>query len=359
MAEIALGVTASQSSLLLEPSKFGFHTLATPSASLRLHLPPTPSRLLISSPKPKQHNFVFAAKVVSSDSIATSSSSSTIITDNVDLSTEGIEIELDTGGGGNDGYKDTSGGGGGGGGGDGGGKNEGEGGSADESGCKKTMALSMSQKLTLGYAALVGMGGVMGYMKSGSQKSLLAGGISASVLYYVYTQLPANPVYASSIGLGISAALMGVMGSRFLKSKKIFPAGVVSLVSLIMTGGYLHGILRRLGLSIGKQIPTFSKATGQEQELNPVTPVALFCRHQSSLRLKGKESQQRWVRRGAGIRLTLPERFYKQVQGIRTMVCGSEPANQPHLETGYGRINEQRKHPVIDPGTGNHPLGSL
>lgn len=42
----------------------------------------------------------------------------------------------------------------------------------------------------------------MGYMKSGSQKSLLAGGISASVLYYVFTQLPANPVYASSIGLG-------------------------------------------------------------------------------------------------------------------------------------------------------------
>lgn len=108
------------------------------------------------------------------------------------------------------------------------------------------MALSMSQKLTLGYAALVGIGGAMGYMKSGSQKSLLAGGISASVLYYVYTQLPGNPVYASSIGLGISAALMGVMGSRFLKSRKIFPAGVVSLVSFIMTGGYLHGILRSM-----------------------------------------------------------------------------------------------------------------
>ena len=48
----------------------------------------------------------------------------------------------------------------------------------------------------------VTVGGAMGYMKSGSQKSLLAGGISAAVLYYVFTQLPANPVYASSIGLG-------------------------------------------------------------------------------------------------------------------------------------------------------------
>lgn len=250
MAEIAfLGgggvVAASQSSLLLQPSKFGFHTLAPPSISLlRLH---QPSTSLFSSPNPKLHTSIFAAKVVSSYSEATSSPSSTIITDNVDLSTEGIEIELDTGGGGSDGYKDISGGGGGGdGGGGGGGKNEGEGGSPDESGSEKKMALSMSQKLTLGYAALVGIGGAMGYMKSGSQKSLLAGGISASVLYYVYTQLPANPVYASSIGLGISAALMGVMGSRFLKSRKIFPAGVVSLVSFIMTGGYLHGILRSM-----------------------------------------------------------------------------------------------------------------
>ncbi|RVW55335.1 Protein fatty acid export 2, chloroplastic [Vitis vinifera] len=45
---------------------------------------------------------------------------------------------------------------------------------------------------------------------------------------------------------GLSAALVGVMGSRFKKSGKLFPAGVVSLVSLVMTGGYLHGILRSL-----------------------------------------------------------------------------------------------------------------
>ena len=40
------------------------------------------------------------------------------------------------------------------------------------------------------------------------------------------------------------AALLSVMGSRFKKSGKIFPAGVVSLVSLVMVGGYFHGILR-------------------------------------------------------------------------------------------------------------------
>lgn len=46
------------------------------------------------------------------------------------------------------------------------------------------------------------VGGVMGFLKSGSQKSLLAGGLSASLLYYVYTELPGRPVFASSVGLG-------------------------------------------------------------------------------------------------------------------------------------------------------------
>lgn len=46
------------------------------------------------------------------------------------------------------------------------------------------------------------VGGVMGYMKSGSQKSLAAGGVSSLLLYYVYTQLPTNPGFASALGLG-------------------------------------------------------------------------------------------------------------------------------------------------------------
>ncbi|KAK8535340.1 hypothetical protein V6N13_081479 [Hibiscus sabdariffa] len=178
------------------------------------------------------------AAAVSSDSEAP-----TIVASTVGSERGGIDIELDTGSGGGDKFDDRSGGGGGegGGGDDSGSKGEGE---FPDDGGKKKMALSMSQKLTLGYAALVGVGGAMGYMKSGSQKSLAAGGLSAAVLYYVHTQLPTNPVFASSIGLGISAALLGVMGSRFKRSGKVFPAGVVSLVSLVMTAGYLHGIMR-------------------------------------------------------------------------------------------------------------------
>ena len=49
---------------------------------------------------------------------------------------------------------------------------------------------------------LLTVGGVMGYMKSGSQKSLAAGGLSTLLLYYVYTQLPTRPAFASFLGLG-------------------------------------------------------------------------------------------------------------------------------------------------------------
>ncbi|CAH1443311.1 unnamed protein product [Lactuca virosa] len=149
---------------------------------------------------------------------------------------------------------DSSGGGGGGGGegsdnnwggGSGGGGGGGEGGGAPEENQEpKKIGMSMSQKLTLGYAVLVGLGGVMGFLKSGSQKSLISGGISAALLVFVYTQLPVNPVFASCVGLGLSGALLGVMGMRFKKSGKVFPAGVVSVVSFVMTGGYLHGVMR-------------------------------------------------------------------------------------------------------------------
>ncbi|CAL5340713.1 hypothetical protein CsSME_00024863 [Camellia sinensis var. sinensis] len=160
------------------------------------------------------------------------------------------EIQPDSIIGGGDGAGHGGEGGGGGGGGGGGdnnsNSNEEEGEGAENDNVDKSFSMSMSQKLTLGYAALVGVGGVMGYLKSGSKKSLIAGGLSALLLYYVFTLLPTRPALASSLGFGLSAALLGVMGSRFKKSGKIFPAGVVSLVSLIMSGGYIHGILRSL-----------------------------------------------------------------------------------------------------------------
>lgn len=42
----------------------------------------------------------------------------------------------------------------------------------------------------------------MGYAKSGSNNSLMAGGGSALILYYVFMNLPTKPIMSSVIGLG-------------------------------------------------------------------------------------------------------------------------------------------------------------
>ncbi|CAF2113797.1 unnamed protein product [Brassica napus] len=113
------------------------------------------------------------------------------------------------------------------------------------------MESSMSQKFTLVYASLLGVGGLMGYLKRGSKISVVAGGGSAALFYYVYKELPENPVLASSIGIVGSAALTGMMGSRYLRTRKVVPAGVVSMVSLVMTGAYLHGLIRSNPIHVG------------------------------------------------------------------------------------------------------------
>ncbi|XP_024362701.1 uncharacterized protein [Physcomitrium patens] len=166
-------------------------------------------------------------------------STTTELGQEADIVEEAKEAELDSGdvGGGGEGDDD-------GGSGDGRGDGKGDDGEGADDGKKKKAGMSMSQKLTLAYAILVGVGGLMGFAKSGSSKSLMAGGGSASILYYVYLNLPSNPVMASAIGLGISGMLLFIMGSRYMESGKVFPAGVVSLFSLVMAGGYIHGIVR-------------------------------------------------------------------------------------------------------------------
>ncbi|KAL3518231.1 hypothetical protein ACH5RR_020820 [Cinchona calisaya] len=248
-------LTFSQSSLLLLPKcqlqhsnrswNPSAHYVALPLAASSGHLLVTKSVLSPRLCVPKKHFFGGVRASVISDSRMPT-------TFTVDSAGEGVDILPDTGGGGDD-FGNIGGKGGGGDGGNNGGdgnhnnESEGESGESKDENLgsnKKKTALSMSQKLTLGYAFLVGAGGVMGYLKSGSQKSLISGGLAASLLYYVYTILPTKPVFASSLGFGLSAALLGVMGARFKRSGKIFPAGIVSLVSLVMTGGYLHGIMR-------------------------------------------------------------------------------------------------------------------
>lgn len=51
----------------------------------------------------------------------------------------------------------------------------------------------------------------MGYVKSGSQKSLAAGGLSALALLCVYSELPVRPAFASVLGLGKRSLMLLIL----------------------------------------------------------------------------------------------------------------------------------------------------
>ncbi|MEQ2229239.1 Transmembrane protein 14C [Ilyodon furcidens] len=93
------------------------------------------------------------------------------------------------------------------------------------------------------YALFVSAGGVIGYAKAGSVTSLVAGllfGLSAAVGAYLVSQNPRN-VWLS---LGTAGTLAVVMGLRFLNSQKFMPAGLMTLVSVLMLVKIIIGMLK-------------------------------------------------------------------------------------------------------------------
>jgi len=85
--------------------------------------------------------------------------------------------------------------------------------------------------LSYGFSAIVALGGVIGYVKAGSIPSLAAGlafgGISA-VAAYQTSAYPRN----AWVMLVTSLVLSGVMGTRFIKTGKFMPAGLVAGLSV-------------------------------------------------------------------------------------------------------------------------------
>jgi uncharacterized membrane protein (UPF0136 family) len=86
--------------------------------------------------------------------------------------------------------------------------------------------------ISYGYGLAVIAGGLIGYLKAKSVPSLAAGlafGTAATFGAYQTSQNPNN----YHIGLITSSVLLGVMGSRFYKSRKFMPAGLIASLSLV------------------------------------------------------------------------------------------------------------------------------
>ncbi|KAI3433462.1 hypothetical protein D9Q98_003275 [Chlorella vulgaris] len=136
-----------------------------------------------------------------------------------------VSPDSGNGGSGKGGSTGGSGGGGGGGGKGGGGGAGGSGGGSD-----------WMKNCTYVFSALLLAGGIAGYIRRGSTSSLMLS-FAVAALLLISTSLMHHPS-GTLLALGTTLGLAAVMGQRANKSRKVFPAGIISLLSALMSAGY-------------------------------------------------------------------------------------------------------------------------
>jgi uncharacterized membrane protein (UPF0136 family) len=83
------------------------------------------------------------------------------------------------------------------------------------------------------FGALTIIGGVIGYVKAGSLPSIIAGAITGILLLVAGWILPANRAAGIVVGLVVSLLLAGQFVPKFIRTGKVMPAGLMSILSVI------------------------------------------------------------------------------------------------------------------------------
>ena len=83
------------------------------------------------------------------------------------------------------------------------------------------------------FGALTIIGGVIGYVKAGSLPSIIAGAITGVLLLVAGWILPANRTTGLVIGLIVSLLLAAQFVPKFIRTKSVMPAGLMSILSVI------------------------------------------------------------------------------------------------------------------------------
>jgi len=92
--------------------------------------------------------------------------------------------------------------------------------------------MAATDYLSFAFAGIVACGGIIGFIKAGSTVSLGMGLAFGGIAAFGAMQTSKDPKNVWII-LFTSLILAGVMGSRFVKSGKFMPAGLVATLSLL------------------------------------------------------------------------------------------------------------------------------
>ncbi|CEG49267.1 transmembrane protein 14c [Plasmopara halstedii] len=106
--------------------------------------------------------------------------------------------------------------------------------------------------LTIPYGMLLGVGGVIGFINTGSTMSVAAGGLSGAILsflgycsYNEYKQSPVTSKLWPGLSLAVSTALTITMGNRYNKTNAFFPAGFLAAYSAGMSIFYVWVLTKK------------------------------------------------------------------------------------------------------------------
>jgi uncharacterized membrane protein (UPF0136 family) len=76
-------------------------------------------------------------------------------------------------------------------------------------------------------------GGVIGYVKAGSMPSIIAGSITGILLLVAAFLFPDYRLVSLALGLFVSLLLAGQFVPKFIRTGKVMPAGMMSILSVI------------------------------------------------------------------------------------------------------------------------------
>lgn len=84
------------------------------------------------------------------------------------------------------------------------------------------------------YAALVLIGGLIGYFVAGSFASLVSGGLSGILLFICSFFIWKEKAVAYDVALGLMSLLFVFFCYRFIVTHQIAPAGVLGLLTMLL-----------------------------------------------------------------------------------------------------------------------------
>ena len=102
--------------------------------------------------------------------------------------------------------------------------------------------MGFGEIVLLVYAALMLVGGFMGYSKAGSKASLIAGAASAAVLAVAWLWARSS-IAGLWLGAAVAAALCIVFAMRLKKTGKMMPSGMMLGVSVLALAALAYAAL--------------------------------------------------------------------------------------------------------------------